>query len=32
VAIDVEAAMALHPGDIERLLGSADLVFMNDAT
>lgn len=32
VAIDVEAAMAPQPGDIERLLGLADLVFMNDAT
>ena len=32
VAIDIEAAMAPHPGDIERLLGLADLVFMNDAT
>ncbi|MDN4037615.1 carbohydrate kinase family protein [Massilia sp. YIM B02443] len=32
VAIDVEAAMAPRPGDIEHLLRLADLVFMNDAT
>ena len=32
VAIDVEAAMAPRPGDIEKLLGLADIVFMNDAT
>lgn len=32
VAIDIEAAMAPRPGDAERLLGMADIVFMNDAT
>lgn len=32
VAIDIEAAMAPHPGDIECLLALADIVFMNDAT
>ena len=32
VAIDVEAAMAPHDGDGDRLMGLADIVFMNEAT
>lgn len=32
VAIDVEAAMVVGPTDMDRLLGMADVVFMNDTS
>jgi sugar/nucleoside kinase (ribokinase family) len=32
IAIDIETAMVRREGDAERLLGLADIVFMNDAT